>query len=118
MHSFTLPKNCLITKSWEYETVYRRGKRIRGKNCSLICLPVNNANSRLGISIHGVKKAVQRNRIKRIIREFYRLNRAALPASMDMVFTVRGGFSPNSPDEVKHVFYALLKKIGSPSPTP
>ncbi len=117
MHSHALPKSDLITRPWEYEAVYRRGKRVRGKHCSLICLSTDRERNRLGISIHGVKKAVKRNRIKRIIREFYRLNRAALPAATDMVFTVREGFSPNSPEEVKQAIFTLLKKIGSPSPS-
>jgi len=117
MKSFALLKSDLITKSREYDVVYRRGKRLRGKNFSLICLPTENEHNRIGISIHGIKKAVTRNRIKRIIREFYRLNRVALPAATDIVFTVREGFTPNSPDEVKQAVFSLLKKIGSPSPS-
>lgn len=83
----------------------------------MICMPNARENSRLGISVHGVRHAVKRNRIKRIIREFFRLNRTALPAATDMVFTVREGFTPNSPDEVKEAIFTLLKKIGSPSPS-
>jgi len=117
MKSFALPKSGLITKPWEYEAVYRHGKRLRGKNCSLICMPNAKDDNRLGISIHGVRKAVKRNRIKRIIREFYRLNRAALPAATDMVFTVREGFKPDSPEAVKEAIFSLLKKVGSLSPS-
>lgn len=117
MKPFALPKSDLVTRPGEYEAVYRRGKRLRGKNFSLICMPTDREHNRIGISIHGVKKAVTRNRIKRIIREFYRLNRAALPAATDIVFTVREGFIPNSPDAVKQAVFSLLKKIGSPSPS-
>ncbi len=117
MKPLALAKSDLITRPGDYDAVYRRGKRLRGKNFSLICLANDRDYNRLGISIHGVKLAVTRNRIKRIIREFYRLNRVALPAATDMVFTVRKGFSPNSPDEVKEVILSLLKKIGSPSPS-
>jgi len=117
MKSFALPKSGLITKSWEYNAVYRRGKRLRGNNFSLICLASGLADNRLGISIHGIKGAVKRNRIKRIIREFYRLNRSALPSATDMVLTVRKGFRPDSPDEVKKAVFALLKTTGSPSPS-
>ena len=117
MKPFALRKSDLITKSDEYEAVYRRGKRVRGKNFSLILLPTAREHNRIGISIHGVKKAVKRNRTKRIIREFYRLNRTALPAATDIVFTVREGFKPNSPDQVKQAVFSLLKKISSPSPS-
>ncbi len=117
MKPFALPKSDLLTKPWEYEAVYRRGNRLRGKQFSLICLSVAGPANRLGISIHGIKGAVKRNRIKRIIREFYRLNRAVLPAATDMVLTVRNGFRPDSPDEVKKAVFALLKTAGSPSPS-
>ena len=117
MKPFSLPKSDLLAKPWEFEAVYRRGRRLRGNNFSLICLPTAQDQTRIGISIHGVKNAVKRNRIKRIIREFYRLNRAALPAATDIVFTVREGFTPNSPNEVKQAVFSLLKKTGSPSPS-
>ncbi|MDH5299455.1 MAG: ribonuclease P protein component [Desulfobulbaceae bacterium] len=117
MKPFALPKSGLLTKPWEYKAVYDNGKRLRGKNFSLICLATAKADTRLGISIHGIKEAVKRNRIKRIIREFYRLNRTALPPATDMVFTVRRGFSPDSPDEVKTAVFSLLKTAGSLSPS-
>jgi ribonuclease P protein component len=49
-------------------------------------------NNRLGLAIakKRVKLAVQRNRIKRIIRESFRLNQHVLPA-IDMVVMVKSG---------------------------
>ena len=86
---FTLPKTALLRKPAQYSVVYRQGKRLRGAHFSLIYIENDHGFNRLGISIHGVKKAVSRNRMKRIIREFYRLNRNFLPPSKDIVFAVR-----------------------------
>lgn len=49
-------------------------------------------HSRLGISISKkrVRKATARNRIKRMIREAFRLNKAALPRGVDLVVVPRG----------------------------
>ena len=123
MGHFSLPKYSLLTKPGEYNLVYRQGKRIQGNHFSLIFTPNNMPGNRLGISIHGqLKGAVRRNRIKRIIREFFRTNRKFLQfrnangctsLTMDIVFTVRKGFRLNSPAEVKEAVFDLLSRTGS-----
>ena len=102
MNPLSLPKTYLLRKKSEYDNVYLRGERVHGENFSLILQPNNLEHNRLGISIHGqLKGAAKRNRIKRIIREFFRLNRRFLQEessrscelpSMDIVITVRKGF--------------------------
>jgi len=103
MKPLSLPKTYLLRNKSEYDNVYCHGKRVHGVNFSLILLPNNLEYNRLGISIHGqLKGAAKRNRIKRIIREFFRLDRRFLQEmssrsrelpSMDMVITVRKGFN-------------------------
>nr|WP_245694922.1 ribonuclease P protein component [Desulforhopalus singaporensis] len=97
-----LLKTDLIRKRWEFDRVYSRGKRFHGERFSLICLPNSTAESRIGISVHRkIRGAVKRNRIKRIIRESFRIERNRYPAGMDIVFAVRPGFSLNSPGEIR-----------------
>jgi ribonuclease P protein component len=107
MNPLSLPKTYLLRKKSEYDNVYLRGKRVHGENFSLILLPNNLKHNRLGISIQGqLKGAAKRNRIKRIIREFFRLDRRFLQEessrscelpSMDIVITVRKGFNLEKP---------------------
>lgn len=87
---FGLPKHHLLRKGWEFEQVYKQGQRLRGKGFSLIIRPNDLEYSRIGISVHRqIRGAVKRNRIKRIIRESFRLNRKIYPQSVDVVFAVR-----------------------------
>jgi len=125
MRQFSLSKDSLLTKSKEYNLVYRKGKRIQGNHFSLIFTPNTKPVNRLGISIHGqLKGAVRRNRIKRIIREFFRTNRnfpqiqninGCTSLTMDIVFTVRKGFRLNGPAEVGNAVCGLLARTGSTS---
>ncbi len=96
-----LPKSHLVRKGWEYQRIYREGKRLHGNGFSLVCLYNGSSVNRLGISVHRkIRGAVRRNRMKRIIREAFRTSRHSFPYGMDMVFTVRPDFSLQSPAEV------------------
>lgn len=56
----------------------------------------------MGISVHRLLRgAVRRNRIKRIVREAYRLHRGIFPESSDIVFTVAPDFSLQNVDAVR-----------------
>jgi ribonuclease P protein component len=124
MNPLSLPKTYLLRKKSEFDNVYQRGKRVHGENFSLILLPNNLEHNRLGISIHGqLKGAAKRNRIKRIIREFFRLDRRFLQEkssrsyelpSMDIVITVRKGFNMGKLADFASAISSLLVR-SSPS---
>jgi len=117
MKHYPLPKSVLLRKNREYHYVFQNGKRLRGDHFSLIFTPNGKTTNRLGISVHGIKGAVKRNRIKRIIREFYRLHQT-LPfqeeggtkPAVDVVFAVRNGFKPDSPREVAQAIFSLMSR--------
>ena len=120
MKPHSLPKTYLLTKKGEYNKVYDKGKRLHGEHFSLILLPNNTLHNRLGISIHGqLKGSAKRNRIKRVIKEFFRLHKSflqdrepegcELPA-MDIVFTVRKGFQVKNRAALAEAVVSLLEK--------
>lgn len=81
--------------------MYRQGTRRHGSGFTLILCPNELGYNRIGISVHRkLKGAVKRNRIKRIIRESFRLERAIYPLCADIVFAVRPDFSLKSPAEI------------------
>lgn len=107
---YSIAKDHYLRKTREYQAVYRKGRRLRGHHFSLIYLPNHRESNRLGISIHGVKKAVKRNRIKRIIREFFRLNRYFIVPPSDIVVTVRKQFIFDTPAQVDEAVRKLLTR--------
>jgi ribonuclease P protein component len=126
--SFSLPKSSLLTKPWEYRRVYAQGQRARGDHFSLIYLVNEAGENRLGISVHGVKSAVRRNRLKRIVREFYRHHRSFIRwgragkirhgTGVDVVFAIRKDFTPDSPREVEQAVRELLERRSPAAETP
>jgi len=88
------------------------GSRLHGKGFSLICTPNSTGASRLGISIHRkIRGAVRRNRLKRIIRESFRLWQNTYPPGADIVFAVRPDFSCIHPEDICAVVAPLSSKF-------
>lgn len=108
MDRFTLSKQHLLRTTGEFQRVYRSGKRLYGDGYALIFLTNTLEYNRLGISVHRkAGNAVRRNRIKRLIREVFRLNRGLFPVAADVVLTVRPGFAINS----LHDMHASVARI-------
>ncbi len=82
----TLPRVCRLLKSRDFRRVYSRGRRLTGRQVVVVALPRPDAPLRLGVSVskdHG--SAVRRNKVKRLLREAFRLERATLPPAFDLV---------------------------------
>jgi len=69
-------------------------RRRSASDGSMVVYAVENGRDhpRLGISIgrKKVRSAVDRNRVKRVLREAFRLSKAELPAGLDLVVVPRG----------------------------
>jgi len=86
-----IPAQRLVHKA-QFDAVYQRGSKL-GDSCFLVLIKPNDLSfARLGLSVSArtVGNAVNRNRIKRVIRTSFRLNAAQLPA-VDIVINTRPG---------------------------
>ena len=92
------PKESRIKNASEFEQVYRQGKRLHGDGFTLIFAANALGHSRLGISVYRrLQGALKRNRIKRIVRESFRLYQEVYPEASDIVMAVRSGKAFVSP---------------------
>ncbi len=70
-----------------FKRAYSRGSRAGGDLMTVAVVPNDLGHARLGLSIgkRVWKSAVKRNRVRRLFREAFRLEYAALPAGYDLI---------------------------------
>ena len=80
-----------LRDSREFERVSRQGRRVASGEFVFLMLPVTAGDaSRIGISAsRRVGNAVERNRIKRAVREWFRRRRDSFPEAWDLVVIAR-----------------------------
>lgn len=90
MVTYQFTKADRIRTSSEYRMLTKTGDRHYSEHLIIISRENQISRSRLGITVSKkVGKAVTRNRIKRIIREYFRLNRRNFPVRMDINIIAR-----------------------------
>ncbi len=68
-------------------------------------------NSRIGIVVkRKIGKAIKRNRVKRLIREVFRLNKKKLVVAVDMIFVARLDIKEMKYQEMEKAVFDLWKK--------
>ena len=81
-----------LKKRYEFRQAQLSGRRIHTPHFLIVVQPNALHNTRLGITVtKKVGTAVQRNRIKRVVREVFRRNRPLFPSSHDLVFIAKRG---------------------------
>jgi ribonuclease P protein component len=87
-----------LSRSRDFEAVYRHGRSVSSRFLVLYWFPQEEAGSpRFGFSVpRSVGGAVERNKIKRQLREVWRAQLDRVPAGNDYVLIVR----PGLPDAV------------------
>ena len=100
-----------------FQSVFKKPIRFGSRHFTILIIPStlpddSCKNNRLGLAIakKRVKLAVQRNRIKRIIRESFRLNQHELPP-IDMVVMVKSGIDQLDNNVINQELAKVWRKI-------
>lgn len=104
----TYPKSHRLGGRLQFARVFEAKVRTTRGPLTVYAVPNDLPHARLGISIsRRVGIATRRTRIKRLIREAYRLQRHALPTGFDWVVVVR----PHEPADLETYSRALQSAV-------
>lgn len=110
-----LKKSKGIRKDKEFRYVYQRGKSFANKYLVIYIMKNKSKENRFGISVSKkIGKAIVRNKVKRRIREAYRLNidEYLNGESYDIIFIARNPSKDCSYKDIEKSVINLVKKAG------
>ena len=96
-----------LKKNYEFKNVLSKGKFYIGKQIAIYVLENHKKSNVIGIAVSTKQcGAVQRNRIKRLIRENYRIIKDKLMQGYDIVFLWKNMEEPKTAD-----YYIIQKDL-------
>jgi len=109
-HSF--PRTARLLTGADYSQVFKKNKRYSDKYWTILVKRSESGVSRLGLAIakKRAKRAVDRNRIKRVARETFRKQRLSLPG-LELVVMNRDAATSASTRELRDSMERLLMKM-------
>lgn len=102
---------CSIKKNCEFQAIYNNGKSFANRQLVMYVLPIEERTyNRIGISVSKkVGNSVIRHRVKRLVRESFRLSADKLASGVDIVVIARRDASGRSYREIEKAFLHLCR---------
>lgn len=109
-----LPKENRLKREKDFERVFKKGKRFKGRFLFLRVLKSDLSESRFGfiVSKKISKKAVVRNKIKRRLREIIRSKLLDVKGGFDILIISLSGIENKEFKEVEEEVDEILKRTG------
>jgi ribonuclease P protein component len=107
--SFRFTKKERITQPQDFRRVMKCGRRQTSRNFMLFIQKKENTFHRLGIVVKKeIGPATYRNRMKRYLREFFRLHKHQIKGSYDIILMIKKGCSLNRYQEAEEELRGLF----------
>lgn len=106
-----------MLRTADFRTAYDEGTRVSGPLFAAFCVAraePERTSARIGLTVpRAVGGAVVRNRIKRRLREAFRLRRAGIASKWDIVLNVRRAAALASYADLERALGKVIEKCGS-----
>ena len=105
-----MKKTDSLKKNSQFKWVYKNGKSYANKYLVMYVVGNHTENNRLGISVSKkVGNSVVRHKVKRLIKESYRLHENIFNSGLDIVVIARNNIYPISYEEIESALLHLGK---------
>jgi len=102
-----------LTKNYEFKKLYNKGKSAASKCVVVYCIKNNMSENRIGITVSTkLGGAVQRNRIRRRLKEIYRINEPSFRLGYNIVLVARHRCRDAGWSELEASVLTLFNKLG------
>ncbi len=101
-----------VKENYEFRRIYRKGKSAVSPLLVLYCQRNRRGHSRLGVSVSTkLGCAVVRNRVRRRIREIYRLNKPKMLPGYDLIVVARVRAVETDYQKLDRAYLRLLEQL-------
>jgi ribonuclease P protein component, eubacterial len=108
---YKLAKRQILKKNSNFQTVYRTGKSYANRMMVMYVLPQADCGRRVGFAAgKRLGNAVVRNRVKRVLREVYRLHQSKLIDNVNLVLMGRQAMVKSNSNAAGRAFLDLCGK--------
>ena len=102
-----------VKENGDFRRIYRKGRSAVSGGVVVYCLKNRKGMSRLGVTVSTkLGHAVVRNRVRRRIREIFRLSQGKMKQGYDIIVVARTRAAHADYWELKRAFEKTCKKLG------
>jgi len=107
---FKLPKSIRLTKEKHFTYIFQNARKIQNRYLIVYFAPAKEKQGKVAfVASKRLGNAVIRNRCKRLLREFYRLNQHQITKTLDIVFVAKSNILNEKFCYINESFIELLK---------
>lgn len=112
MSATAFPREVRLTQKSEYQHVFANATAVRDRHFTVLVCETSLDSPRLGMVVakKKAKRAVDRHRIKRIVRESFRNARVSLPV-VDMIVLAQASAASANSDQLSESLDRIWKKM-------
>ncbi len=114
---YGFPRTDRVTRREDFLTAQKKGRRVHSQHFVIVLYNRGDgAGPRLGlVTSRKVANAVGRNRVRRVVRETFRLHREDFPAQHDAIVIAREGAAGLDSAAIRgEILAALARRKGAP----